>query len=98
MKTFHLEGKLNLRTSPVVRSEILKNLTLLDELQIDLSHVTGIDSSGLAILVEAVVAARKTNRKIRLVRFSPAVLKLIRLAHLEDVFAIHTPSTGQIIH
>ena len=88
MKTFHLEGKLNLRTSPVVRSAILKNLARLDELQIDLSHVTDIDSSGLAILVEAIVAARKTNRKIRLVRFSPEVLKLIRLAQLEDVFSI----------
>ena len=94
MKTFHLEGKLNLRTSPVVRSAILKNLALLDELQIDLSHVTDIDSSGLAILVEAVVAARKTNRKIRLVRFSPEVLKLIRLAQLEDVFSIH----AQTVH
>ena len=90
MKTFHLEGKLNLRTSPVVRSAILKNLARLDELQIDLSHVTDIDSSGLAILVEAVVTARKTNRKIRLIRFSPEVLKLIRLAQLEDVFSIHT--------
>jgi len=89
MKTFHLEGKLNLRTSPVVRTAILKNLALLDELQIDLSHVTDIDSSGLAILVEAVVTARKTNRKIRLIRLSPEVVKLIRLAQLEDVFSIH---------
>jgi len=94
MKTFHLEGKLNLRTSPVVRSAILKNLALLDELQIDLSHVTDIDSSGLAILVEAVVTARKTNRKIRLIRLSPEVLKLIRLAQLEDVFSIH----AQTVH
>jgi len=94
MKTFHLEGKLNLRTSPVVRTAILKNLALLDELQIDLSHVTDIDSSGLAILVEAVVTARKTNRKIRLIRLSPEVVKLIRLAQLEDVFSIH----AQTVH
>ena len=88
MKTFLLEGDINHQTSPVVRSEILKKLSRQNGLQLDLSNVTSIDSSGLAILVEAVAEARKTNRKIRLVRFSDQVLKLIRLAHLEDVFSI----------
>ncbi len=96
--TFHLKGNIDLQTSPVVRSEILRQLGTLEDIQLDLSNVTEIDSSGLAILVEAVATAKKTNRKIRLVRFSNQVLKLIRLAHLEDVFSIDNPVNRTAVH
>ncbi len=69
-----------------------------DALHIDLSDVTWIDSSGLAILVEVYKFARKIGREVRLINVSPTVRKRICLAHLEGVFALRDDNEDRAIH
>ena len=67
-------------------------------LHIDLSHVTWIDGSGLAILVEVYQFARKVGRKVRLINVSHNVQKRINLEHLEGVFALRDDNEDRTIH
>jgi anti-anti-sigma factor len=76
----------------------LAKLKYEDTLHIDLSGVTQIDSSGLAILVEVYHPARKIGHDVRLINVSHDVGKKIRLAHLEGVFALRDGSGDEIIH
>ena len=64
----------------------------------DLSDVTWIDGSGLAILVEVYQFARKIGREVRLINVSQIVLKRICLDHLEGVFALRDDSEDRAIH
>jgi anti-sigma B factor antagonist len=51
--------------------------------------VTYIDSSGIASLVEALQDARKRGSRFALVSVSEAVHRVLQLARLDKVFAIH---------
>ena len=69
-----------------------------DALQIDLSDVTWIDSSGLAILVEVYQFARKAGCEVHLVNVSQIVRKRICLDHLEGIFALRDDNEDRAIH
>ncbi len=98
MNTIHMYGEINLKTSPRVRDKILGNLHQNDGLNIDLSDVTVIDSSGLAILVEAAAKARKIGLRIHFTHISDACLKMIRLAHLEGILLDGNLSRVHAVH
>jgi anti-sigma B factor antagonist len=98
MTTVHLSGSIDLRTSPAARGQLLAELRNQDALHIDLSGVTEIDSSGLAILVEVYMAARKSGRQVDLVNVGDAVARRIRLAHLDGVFALAHSGGIRTVH
>ena len=98
MTTVHLSGIINLQTSTEAREKLLADLRHEDALNIDLSDVTWIDSSGLAILVEVYKFARKVGREVRLINVSHNVWKNICLAHLEGVFALRDDIEDRTIH
>jgi anti-sigma B factor antagonist len=85
MDTIHMTGEINLKTSPLVRDLILDQLDHKHDVDIDLSNVTVIDSSGLAVLVEAAANARKRGYKVHFTHISDACMKMIKLAHLERI-------------
>ena len=98
MTTFHLSGNINHQTSTEAREQLLAELRHEDPLHIDLSDVTRIDSSGLAILVEVYQFARKVGCEVRLINVSQNVRKKICLAHLEGVFALRDDNEDRAIH
>ena len=98
MTTVHLSGIINHQTSTEARGQLLAELRHQDVLHIDLSHVTWIDGSGLAILVEVYQFARKVGRKVRLINVSHSVQKRINLEHLEGVFALRDDNEDRTIH
>ena len=53
---------------------------------IDLSEVTAIDSAGIRALVRGHTTARRVGGSLRLAAPSPAVSKMLELAHLSGVF------------
>lgn len=57
-------------------------------LVIDLSGVPYMDSSGVATLVEALQAARKSGAKLVLCGLTPRVRSILEISRLDTVFSI----------
>lgn len=83
-----LEGEIDLQNSPDLRRELLSWLAERRDVVVDLSGVTYIDSSGIASLVEAYQKARNQKARFRLAAVSPAALRVLKLARLDEVFVI----------
>lgn len=85
-----LKGEVDLSWSSQIRQAILDGLDAKRAVLIELSGVSYIDSSGIASFVEGYQRARKNRLQFGLVAVSPAVLSVLKLARLEDVFPLHT--------
>ena len=83
-------GDVDLSCSPDARKQILHHLNNGEDLLIDLSEVTYIDSSGVASLVEGYQTAKKKSLKFGLVGVSDAAMNVLQLARLDKVFPIHS--------
>lgn len=84
-----LAGEIDLDRAPQVRALLLDCVIRGNDVLVDLSQVTYIDSSGIAGLVEALQQARELGRSFDLVALSPQALRVFELARLDQVFAIH---------
>jgi len=85
-----LRGEIDLHNSPPVRTALLK---LLEEnkpkkLVLNLADVPYMDSSAIAVLVEALQKLRKTGGKIYLTHLQPRVKGLLEIARLDTIFVI----------
>jgi len=84
----HLEGDVDLQSSPEARKILLECVARKKPVLVDLSKVGYIDSSGVASLVEALQTARKGGSMLFLVTVSDAALRVLQLARLDKVFTI----------
>jgi anti-sigma B factor antagonist len=85
-----LRGEIDLHNSPTVRAALLK---FLDEnkpakLVLNLAAVPYMDSSAIAVLVEALQRMRKTGGKIYLTNLQPRVKGLLEIARLDSIFIV----------
>jgi anti-sigma B factor antagonist len=76
-------------SAPDAREQILQCLDKGQDLLLDLSAVRYIDSSGVAVLVEGHLTARKKELHFGLLAPSRAVIDVLRLARMEDILPIH---------
>jgi anti-sigma B factor antagonist len=86
--TVILDGEIDLDSSPQARKLLLDALRKGKPLRVDLAEVEYMDSSGIASLVEAFQRARDKRIDFALVRVSEPVLKVLKLARLDQVFDI----------
>ncbi len=84
-----LTGEIDLETSPQARKILLDTVDHCEKILIDMASVTYLDSSGIATLVEAFQRAKKNGKHMAFIYLSPAVLRVLSLARLDKVFAIH---------
>jgi anti-sigma B factor antagonist len=84
----HLVGEIDLKRSPEVREAILNTLQQRDNLLIDLTEVSYIDSSGVANLVEGFQLSRQKRLDFALVGVSDSAMSVLRLSRLDQVFPI----------
>ena len=85
-----LRGEIDLHNSPNVRTALLR---FLDEnkpkkLVLNLGAVPYMDSSAIAVLVEALQRMRKTGGKIFLTNLQPRVKGLLEIARLDSIFVV----------
>ena len=85
-----LRGEIDLHNSPNVRARLLK---FVDEskpkkLVLNLAEVPYMDSSAIAVLVEALQKMRKTGGKIFLTNLQPRVKGLLEIARLDSIFSV----------
>jgi len=85
-----VSGEIDLHNSPELRTEILDLLNRQKprRLVVDLSLVPYIDSSALAVLVEALKRILKVGGKVCLVGLQPRVKGLLEIARLSSIFTI----------
>ena len=84
-----LVGEVDLHYSPRAREEILNTLKDKQNVLIDLSEVSYIDSSGIASLVEGYQMSKKAGQSFGLLNISNAALQVLKLARLDSVFPIY---------
>ena len=84
-----LAGEIDLDRAPEARRLLLDCVKRRQDVLVDLSRVTYIDSSGIASLVEALQWAKSRGTDLCLVAVSPQALRVFELARLDKVFAIH---------
>jgi anti-sigma B factor antagonist len=83
------DGEIDLEQSPRARQVLLQAVGGGRPVLVDMSHVSYIDSSGVASLVEAFQRARQRQTGFALVAVSAAALRVLQLARLDRVFTIH---------
>ncbi len=82
-------GNVDMSAAPDAREQILECLDDGRDLLLDLSAVSYIDSSGVAVLVEGHQTASKLDLHFRLVAPSRAVMEVLKLARMEEILSIH---------
>jgi anti-anti-sigma factor len=85
-----LKGEIDLHKSPELRGVIFDLLHKHNprKLILDLSGVPYMDSSAIAVLVEALKKLRKNSGKVFLTGLQPRVKGLLEIARLDTVFSI----------
>src|SRR5690606_38106595 len=88
-------GEIDLATAPALRTELLTALVRYSpRLVLDLSGVTFLDSTGLAVLVAVHRRARAEGGELSLAGPRPVVRKLLGITYLDRVFPIYEGPMG----
>jgi len=88
INTLILSGEVDLDNSPRARDMMLSIVEKNQDINIDLSGVDYIDSSGVAVLVEAMQLTQKTGKKFSVVNVSSQAMAVLELAHLDKILPI----------
>ena len=85
-----VKGEIDLHNSPTLRTQLLKFLEQEKpkKLILNLGSVPYMDSSAIAVLVEALQKLRKTGGKIYLTNLQPRVKGLLEIARLDSIFVV----------
>lgn len=84
-----LEGEVDLHVSPAVAASLQQVVdTKPPQLVVDLSQVSYIDSSGLAVLIEAMQNVAAYGGKFALAGLQENVRPIFEIARLDQVFRI----------
>ncbi len=85
-----LDGEIDLHESPNVR-ETLRPLIeqKVPRIYVDMSEVGYIDSSGLAVLIDAMQRIANYGGKFGLIAIRPAVRTVLEIARLDQVFRVY---------
>ena len=87
---FSLEGEIDLHVSPGIATSLKSMITEKPkQLVVDLSRVTYIDSSGLAVLIEAMQNMNGYGGKFSLAGLQEGVRPIFEIARLDQVFRIY---------
>jgi anti-sigma B factor antagonist len=80
-------GELDILTAPYVREELAAIYAHgVTDVVLDMSAVTFIDSTGLAVLLGALKRARSRNTRFAVAAVQPAVMKVLMITKLTKVF------------
>ena len=84
-RVVHLNGEIDMEVSDKARNTILPLIEAGHEVQINLSKVDYMDSSGISVLIESHQKATEVGTKVILKDISKSVLKVIMMAKLEQI-------------
>ena len=84
-----LEGEIDLHVSPRIAASLRELIAKKPaQLLVDLSRVTYVDSSGLAVFIEAMQSVEQYGGKFGIVGMQETVSSIFEIARLDQVFRI----------
>jgi anti-sigma B factor antagonist len=85
-----VRGEIDLHNSPELRTAVLEVLLKSNpkKLVLNLAQVPYMDSSAIAVLVEALQKVRRTGGRIFLTDLQPRVRGLLEIARLDSIFTL----------
>ncbi|HET7101536.1 MAG TPA: STAS domain-containing protein [Terriglobia bacterium] len=81
-------GDIDMGTSPQLRKVLLDSLKSASRLAVNMGEVRYIDSSGIASLVEVLMKARDSKKRLVLFGLNKTVQEVLQLTRLTTVFEI----------
>ena len=83
-------GEIDLYTAPQLRNELVGALEEgARRLVVDMSPTEFCDSTGISVLLSAMKRSRDKGGDLELVAPKPAVMKVLEVTGLDEVFTIH---------
>jgi anti-anti-sigma factor len=82
----HIEGEMTIYRAAELKETLLAPIVESATVEVDLSRVTAVDSSGVQLLMLAKRTAHVKHGELRLVAHSPAVLDVMELLNLGSYF------------
>ena len=83
------QGELDLHEAPAFAAVLLPEVQAGAQVIVDLSGLSFIDSSGLAVIVMASTQARDIGARVELVASTERVLKVLRITGLDTLLPLH---------
>ena len=83
--TVHLDGEIDMDVTEKAKEVIFPHIDAGKEVQLNLSNVQYMDSSGISVLIESHQKALEKNTKVIIKDVSKSVLKVIMMAKLEQI-------------
>ena len=80
LKIIHLTGEIDMDVADETRQSILPLIDAGNDVQLNLSKVEYIDSSGISVLIESKKLSEQKNTKFELVEVSKPVEKVLAMA------------------
>ena len=95
-----VRGELDLHNSPELRTKLLDQLNRTNpkRLVFEMDEVPYMDSSALAVLVEALQRLRKAGGRVFLVGLQPRVRGLLEIARLLNIFIVCKDEQEALAH
>jgi len=84
-----VSGDIDMGSSPGLRKLLLDSLKSASRVVVNLGEVRYIDSSGIASLVEVLMKARDSRKRLVLFGLNKTVQEVLQLTRLTTVFEIH---------
>lgn len=86
MQTLDIKGEMTIYTAAEQKSQLLAFIETGHALEINLAQVNEIDTAGTQLLILAKQEAARTQKNLRFVMHSNAVLDVLELANLTAAF------------
>lgn len=83
------QGELDLHTAPRLAAALAPHVDAGEWVIADLTAVTFMDSSGVAVLVNALAAARGTGAELVVVAPEPRVRRVLAITGLDGMLPVH---------
>jgi anti-sigma B factor antagonist len=83
-----VSGQVDINGSPVLRKVLFDELKESPKVALNLSAIRYIDSSGIAVMLEALRESQRLNRHFVLFGMSPAVHDVFKLTHVIRIFDV----------
>lgn len=91
----HLAGEVDAYTAPKLKEAVLpKTKTENHLVQVDLSEVNYMDSTGLGVFISALKSTKENSSHLKLVHLQDRVARLFRITGLDEVIDINTTVKG----
>ena len=84
-----LTGEIDFHHASELRQQIVESLDHGQHVLLDLTEVDYMDSSGIATLVQGLKHAKDKELRFDLVGVRDAVLKVLKLTRMDEVFTLH---------